>query len=115
MSAGDLLRDLPADLPEELAETLAEGDGVRIERIVSAGHASPEGFWYDQPAREFVLVVRGCARLELADGETLELEAGGWADIPAHRRHRVAWTAPDEPTVWLAVHFRGVGARSLAR
>ena len=105
MSAGDLLRDLPPDLPEELVETLVEGDGVRIERIVSTGHASPEGFWYDQPGREFVLVVRGRARLEFDDGETLDLEAGGWADIPPHRRHRVAWTAPDEPTVWLAVHF----------
>ncbi|MXW27128.1 MAG: cupin domain-containing protein [Dehalococcoidia bacterium] len=105
MSAGDLLRDLPPDLPEELVETLVEGDGVRIERIVSTGHASPEGFWYDQPGREFVLVVQGRARLEFDDGETLDLEAGGWTDIPPHRRHRVAWTAPDEPTVWLALHF----------
>ncbi len=105
MNAGDLLRDLPADLPEELAETLAESDGVRIERIVSTGHATPEGSWYDQPGREFVLVVRGRARLEFGDGGALELEAGGWADIPAHRRHRVAWTDADEPTVWLAVHF----------
>lgn len=105
MNAGDLFHDLPADLPEELVETLVEGDGVRIERIVSTGHASPEGFWYDQPGREFVLVVRGRARLEFDDGETLDLEPGGWADIPPHRHHRVAWTAPDEPTVWLAVHF----------
>lgn len=105
MTSGDLLRDLPDELPEELVETLAETDSVRIERIVSTGHASPEGFWYDQPQREFVLVVKGRARLEFADGESLELEAGGWADIPAHRRHRVAWTKPDEPTVWLAIHF----------
>lgn len=102
---GDLLRNLPHDLPEELVEILAETDSVRIERIVSTGHASPEGFWYDQPDREFVLVLRGRARLEFDDGESLELEAGGWADIPAHRRHRVAWTTPDEPTVWLAIHY----------
>ena len=105
MTSGDLLHDLPDDLPEELVETLAESGSVRIERIVSTGHASPEGFWYDQPDREFVLVVRGRARLEFDDGESLDLEAGGWADIPAHRRHRVAWTSPDEPTVWLAIHF----------
>ena len=105
MTAGDLLRDLPGDLPEELVETLAESDSVRIERIVSTGHASPEGFWYDQPRREFVLLVKGRARLEFDDGESLSLEPGGWVDIPAHRRHRVAWTAPDEPTVWLAVHY----------
>ena len=105
MSAGDLLDDLPDDLPEELVETLVEGDGVRIERIVSTGHASPQGFWYDQAGPEFVLVVQGRARLEFADGEVVELGPGGWVDIPAHRRHRVAWTVPGEPTVWLAVHY----------
>lgn len=105
MNAGDLLRDLPANLPEELVETLAESGSVRIERIVSTGHASPEGFWYDQPGREFVLVVQGRARLEFEAGETLDLEPGGWADIPAHRRHRVAWTDPAGPTVWLAIHW----------
>ena len=104
MKAGDLLRDIPADLPEELTETLVASDAVRIERIVSTGQASPEGFWYDQPGREFVLVVQGRARLEFEGGDPLVLEAGGWIDIPAHRRHRVAWTAPDEPTVWLAVY-----------
>ncbi len=105
MTSGDLLRDLPRNLPEELVETLSESDTVRIERIVSTGHASPEGFWYDQPGREFVLVVQGRARLEFDDGEMLSLESGGWVDIPAHRRHRVASTDSDEPTVWLAVHY----------
>ena len=105
MNGGDLLRDLPDDLPEELIETLVESGAVRIERIVSTGHASPEGFWYDQPEREFVLVVQGRARLEFEDGDPVEVGAGGWIDIPAHRRHRVAWTASDEATVWLAVHF----------
>ncbi|MYK25847.1 MAG: cupin domain-containing protein [Dehalococcoidia bacterium] len=105
MTSGDLLHDLPDDLPEELVETLAESGSVRIERVVSTGHASPEGFWYDQPDLEFVLVVKGRARLEFDDGGSLELEPGRWFDIPAHRRHRVAWTSPDEPTVWLAIHF----------
>lgn len=105
MTSGDLLHDLPDDLPEELVETLVENDSVRIERIVSTGHTSPEGFWYDQPRREFVVILKGHARLDFDDGESLELEPGGWADIPAHRRHRVAWTTPGEPTVWLAVHF----------
>ena len=105
MTSGDLLRDLPGNLPEELVETLVESSTVRVERIVSTGHASPEGFWYDQPQREFVLVVQGRARLEFDDGETLSLESGGWVDIPAHRRHRVASTDSEEPTVWLAVHY----------
>ena len=105
MTGGDLLRDLPSDLPEELVDTLAESDSVRIERIVSTGHASPEGFWYDQSRSEFVLVLQGRARLEFDNGESLALMAGDWANIPARRRHRVSWTAPDEPTVWLAIHY----------
>ena len=102
---GNLLSDLPADLSDEIVETLAAGDSVRIERIVSAGHASPAGFWYDQEEREFVAVLRGGGRIEFEDGEIAELVAGDWLEISAHRRHRVAWTAPGEATVWLAVFF----------
>ena len=97
MNAGDLLRDLPADVPDELIETLAESDSVRVERIVSTGHASPEGFWYDQPGREFVLVVQGRARLEFDGGETLELGSGAWVDIPAHRATASPGPPPTSP------------------
>ena len=90
--------------PRGAGETLLEATTVRMAHR-STGHASPEGFWYDQPQREFVLVVRGRARLEFDDGETPSLESGGWVDIPAHRRHRVASTDSEEPTVWLAVHY----------
>ncbi len=102
---GNLLRDLPTNLPEELAETLVESGTTRIERIVSRGHSSPVDFWYDQPEREFALVLCGQACIEFEDGEVAELEAGAWIRIAAHRRHRVASTAPDRPTVWLTVHF----------
>jgi cupin 2 domain-containing protein len=72
--------------------------------IVSVGHASPEGFWYDQPQNEWVVVLRGAARIQFED-ERVELRPGDWIHIPAHRRHRVEWTTPDEPTLWLAVHY----------
>lgn len=100
----NLFADLPADLPAELTQTLAAGPGVRVERIVSHGHASPPGFWYDQDETEWVLVVRGAARLRFEDG-AVELRPGDHVTIPARRRHRVEWTTPDEPTVWLAVFF----------
>ncbi len=100
----NLFADLPADLPAELTHTLAAGPGVRVERIVSRGHASPPGFWYDQEEAEWVLVVRGAARIRFEDG-SVELRPGDHVTIPARRRHRVEWTAPDEPTVWLAVFF----------
>ena len=101
----NLLHDLPNMGADEVAERLAGNGAVRIERIVSRGHASPEGFWYDQDEAEFVLVLAGAARLTFADGEALALGPGDWVDIAPHRRHRVAWTDPDRPTVWLAVFY----------
>jgi cupin 2 domain-containing protein len=102
----NLLSDNPIDLPEELFETLARGDAVHIERIVSRGQVTPAGEWYDQKRNEFVLLVQGAARLEYADGRQADLGPGDWLDIPAHEKHRVAWTDPQQDTVWLAVHYR---------
>ena len=90
---------------DELVTALVRAPSVRIERIVSRGHASPPGFWYDQSQAEFVLVVSGCAAIEFDSGERLELSPGDYVDIPPRRRHRVACTAPDENTVWLAVFY----------
>jgi cupin 2 domain-containing protein len=102
----NLLTNIPNNLPEELTTVLQEGTGVRIERIVSTGHRSPEGFWYDQDRAEWVLVLQGAARLEFEDW-VLEMRPGDFVNIPAHQKHRVAWTTPDEPTIWLAVHYGG--------
>ena len=101
----NLLDCIPPNLPEGLIEVLLQSSTVRIERIVSHGHASPEGFWYDQEQDEWVVVLAGAARLRV-DGEdsSIEMKPGDFFNIPAHKRHRVEWTTPDEPTVWLAVH-----------
>ena len=103
----NLFTDLPTDLPKELVEVLAENKHVRIERIVSTGQASPEGFWYDQNEAEWVLVLKGEATL-LFEGndEPIHMKAGDYVNIPAHRKHRVEWTTPDEPTVWLGVLYK---------
>ena len=98
--------DLPDKLPEELIEELIATPGTRIERIVSTGQASPDGFWYDQHEHEWVIVLRGSAGLQFQDpDEELVLQVGDHVHIPAHRKHRVAWTDPASPTVWLAVFF----------
>ena len=90
----------------ESVDTLARGKSVRIERIVSHGHASPEGFWYDQEQAEWVTVLEGEARLILEGVDLpMSLKAGDCVLIPAHKKHRVDWTAPNEPTIWLAVFF----------
>ena len=102
---GNLFTHIPAALPDELVETLAEGGGrVRIERIVSRGHASPPGFWYDQDSVEWVVLLRGAAVLRFeGDEEEVRMRPGDWIEIPAHRKHRVDETADGEDTVWLAV------------
>lgn len=100
-----LLDGVPGDLPEEFVETLVNARDARIERIVSRGHSSPEGFWYDQDTHEWVLLVAGTAQLRFEDGQVLEMMAGSYVNIPAHRRHRVEWTDPAQPTIWLAIHY----------
>ena len=86
-------------------QTLLTAANVRIERIVSHGHASPEGFWYDQDQHEWVVVLKGAARLCFEGREQVELKQGDFLNIPVHKRHRVEWTTPEEPTIWLAVFY----------
>ncbi|HBT83037.1 MAG: cupin [Desulfuromonadales bacterium GWD2_61_12] len=102
----NLLADLPAARSAEETTLLQQGTQVRIERIVSHGQSSPPGFWYDQPDHEWVLVLKGHGVIEFADGRTVTLAAGDTLAIPAGTRHRVAATATDRPTVWLAVFHR---------
>ena len=102
----NLFADLPNSPPEELVEILAENKHVRIERIVSTGQASPDGFWYDQEESEWVIVLKGEARLLFEDNDQpIYMKPGDFVNIPAHGKHRVEWTTPDEPTVWLAVFY----------
>jgi cupin 2 domain-containing protein len=102
----NIYEDIPASFPEELIETISGKDNVRIERIVSRGHASPDNFWYDQKQNEYVMLLKGEAGL-LFEGndDAVVLKPGDYVDIPAHVRHRVVWTSPDKDTVWIAVHY----------
>lgn len=105
MDKYNLWQELPdARHAEQFTELLNHND-VRIERIVSHGQASPEGFWYDQQEHEWVLLLAGSARLELEDGKSIGLEPGDTFHLPAHTRHRVEWTDPSQPTVWLAIFY----------
>ena len=103
---GTLFEGIPSELPEEIFDTICSAGRVKIERIVSRGHASPEGFWYDQERNEFVLVVRGSAGLKLEnEGDIVVLKSGDYLNIGAHMKHRVEWTDPTCETIWLAVHY----------
>lgn len=99
------LFELPADLADaEVFDALIPDQGVLIERIISTGQASPPDLWYDQERDEWVVVLQGKAKLMWEDGRTCELGRGDWMLIPAHARHRVAWTSQEPPCIWLAVH-----------
>jgi cupin 2 domain-containing protein len=102
----NLLAALPADRSREAVEALLEGPGLRLERIVSFGQATPPGQWYDQRAHEWVALLQGSAALRFEDEPAPRvLRAGDSVLIPAHRRHRVDWTDPGQPTIWLALHY----------
>lgn len=102
----NLLQNLPANGSDEHVESLFGGKSFRVERIVSQGHASPPGVWYDQPQDEWVLVVQGEATLRFTDkAEPVAMKPGDHIHIAAHRKHRVDWTTSEGPTIWLAIHF----------
>ena len=100
----NIFHDCQAVSGEEQFVMLCENASVKIERIISHSHSSPENFWYDQGEDEWVIVLRGAATLEFAGGELVELKTGDYVMIPRHLRHRVAETG--EETIWLAVHIQ---------
>lgn len=106
----NLLGALPGDLTEEVFETLLSRPGIRLERILSMGHVTPEGIWFDQPTDEWVFLLQGSARLRIdgqRDGIFLTAGQGLW--LPAHCRHRVEWTDPHQVSIWLALHLDPTG------
>ena len=110
-ASGNLFDRIAIEAAEEELRTLLARPGLKIERIVSTGQASPPGFWYDQSWDEWVLLVSGSAAIEFAESEPPStLRPGDYLHIPARRRHRVAWTSTREPAVWLAIHFGEVPA-----
>ena len=111
----NILASLPDATAGEITEALATARGIRLERIVSHGQASPAGFWYDQVDAEWVVVLSGSARLAIdGDAEDRLLRMGDAIFLPARCRHRVTWTDPDRPTVWLALFIDPTLAPRLA-
>lgn len=102
----NLFKEIPESAPKEVFTELLNADGVRIERIVSYGQASPDGFWYDQEENEWVLLLEGSATLSFEEVDSVDLKPGDFVNIPTGRRHRVEQTDPNGRTVWLAIFYR---------
>lgn len=101
----NIFDDIPVDLHSEVVESFVDNNKVKIERIISKGHTSPDSGWYDQDCNEWVIVLKGAAVLSFADESTVKLKAGDHINISAHEKHRVSWTDPDIETIWLAIHY----------
>ena len=107
VESGNIFSSIAKRAADEQLTTLLATDGLRVERIVSQGHTTPEGAWYDQDWAEWVMVVKGTAELLFEhEGAPRVLKVGDYVHIPPHARHRVSATDPSEPTIWLALHYR---------
>ena len=106
MDIRNIFSDIQKLAPDEVLETILQTQQFKIERIISHGHDTAEGEWYDQDKNEWVLVLKGNAGLLFeGDDETVTMKTGDFINIPAHRKHRVEWTDPEEKTIWLAIHY----------
>jgi cupin 2 domain-containing protein len=105
MKKSNIFELIPSTLKDELFEEIISKNGVKIERIVSFGHTTPQDEWYDQRRDEWVILLKGEAIISFLNEDEVRLKAGDYINIPAHKKHRVSWTKPEEETVWLAVYY----------
>jgi len=102
---GNIYSSLPVQFEKEIFEELVRAENVRIERIISKGHLSPERGWYDQNENEWVIVLEGSGSVLFEDGVEVTLKKGDYLNIPSHAKHKVTWTDPKNITVWLAIFY----------
>lgn len=102
----NIFSDIPGDIPHERFQDILTTAHFKIERIISKGHFSPKGFWYDQDQSEWIILLKGSAGL-MFEGkkDIVELKAGDYILIPSHQKHRVEYTDPHTETVWIAIMY----------
>ena len=105
MKSENIFTSMPEDFDDESIDVLLKSESLKIERIISKGHMSPDTGWYDQENDEWVLVLKGAALISFENDTDVNLATGDYVNIAAHVRHRVKWTDPDIETIWLAVHY----------
>lgn len=101
----NIFKQIPKNLQDELFEDIINTKNVKIERIVSYGHSSPESGWYESKLNEWVILLQGEAILSFEQKEDVKLNAGDYINIAAFVKHKVSWTLPNTETIWLAVHY----------
>ncbi len=101
----NIFHNIPSNIPEEIIDTLIDSDQIKVKRIISKGNVSPKDFWYDQDKNEFVILLKGSAKLLFENDVQIILSAGDYLIIPAHKKHRVEWTVPEIETIWFAIFY----------
>jgi cupin 2 domain-containing protein len=105
----NIFENIPDHIPEELFQKILQTENLKVERIVSRGHSSPDNEWYDQEENEWVILLKGSAGLLFEGHEkVVVLRSGDYINIPSHTKHRVEWTEPDMVTVWLAIYYKSL-------
>ncbi|MEZ8009752.1 MULTISPECIES: cupin domain-containing protein [Vibrio] len=102
----NIYSNVPSSIPDEIFNDIITTENVRIERIISHGHRSPEQSWYDQDENEWVMVLEGQGVIEFEDGRVVTLSKGDYINIAAREKHKVVGTDRDVVTIWLAVFYR---------
>jgi len=106
MQTINIFESIPSNLHAEVFEDILKLPNLRIERIISKGQSTPQGDWYDQEEGEWVMVLEGHAILGFENGKDVALKKGDYLNIPAHCKHKVKWTDPDQVTIWLAIFYK---------
>lgn len=102
----NLLRSVAPPPGQELKQIIHEGLHWRLELIISSSASSKDGFWYDQEEHEWILILRGSARINLKKPDVLvDLSVGDHLYLHSHRLHRVERTDPEPGTTWLALFW----------
>ncbi|MFS1444299.1 MULTISPECIES: cupin domain-containing protein [unclassified Vibrio] len=102
----NIYADIPSSLPNEMFNALISNENIRIERILSHGHSSPEEGWYNQDENEWVMVLEGQGVIEFEDGRVVTLSKGDYINIAGREKHKVIGTVENVVTIWLAVFYR---------
>lgn len=103
----NLLTPLERTTSAERIESLLRGSEFELQRIVSTGQTTPAGAWYDQETEEWVVLLQGAATIRFEEhAAPRALKPGDFFNIPAHSRHRLEWTDPEQETIWLTLHYR---------
>ncbi len=101
----NIFASIPQEISDEILDLIIENDAVKIERIISKGHTSPESGWYDQETNEWVILLRGEANILIENEGVKSMVPGSYINIPAHQKHKVIWTKENTETIWLAIHY----------